>query len=100
MKAWRRVWGPTRLAMPARPARRATLRAAAWRSSRLPSRPTRIGPSQRSPTTRSNARAVRGARGKGYDLASLAGNGERSVSALERQAFDVGADGLRHPEAV
>ena len=33
-------------------------------------------------------------------LASLAGNGERSVSALERQAFDVGADGLRHPEAV
>jgi hypothetical protein len=49
--------------MPARRAMRRTIRAAACRSSRSPPTPTKIGPSQRSATARSMARAVRGASG-------------------------------------
>jgi hypothetical protein len=43
MKAWRSVCGPTGLLMPALRASRRTIRQAAWRSSRCPSRPRKIG---------------------------------------------------------
>ncbi len=36
----------------------------------------------------------------GHHLASLAGDGEGPVSPLEAKAFNVGADGLRHPQPV
>jgi hypothetical protein len=63
MNACRRVCGPTGLVMPARRAIRRTIRPAPCRSSRRPSAVRKIGPSQRSPTARSIARAVRGASG-------------------------------------
>jgi hypothetical protein len=54
---------PDRLGDPARLATRRTTRAAPCRSSRCSSGPEKIGPSTRSPTARSIARAVRGASG-------------------------------------
>ena len=56
MNACRSVWGSTRLVSPARRAILRTMRLAAWRSSRVPSMPQKMGPSQRSPTARSIAR--------------------------------------------
>ena len=58
------------------------------------------GPASRSPMARSTARAVRGARGHGYDLATLAQDGERAVAPLEPEGLDVGADSFRDPQAV
>jgi hypothetical protein len=63
MNACRSVCGPTGLAIPARTATRRTIRAAPCRSSRCPSKVRKIGPSTRSPTAKSMARAVRGASG-------------------------------------
>ena len=83
MKAWRRVWGPTGLVIPARRATRRTIRAAPWRSRRRPSPVTKIGPSHRSPTARSTARAVRGASGMVTVLPPLRSNGEGAVAALD-----------------
>ena len=59
MNACRKVCGPTSLVTPPRLATRRTTRAAPCRSSRCPSGPQKIGPSTRSPTARSIARAVR-----------------------------------------
>jgi hypothetical protein len=59
MNAWRRVWGPTGLMIPARRATRRTIRPAPWRSSLLPSAATKMGPSVRSPMARA-ARALPG----------------------------------------
>src|SRR5215472_5770269 len=58
-----RLSGPTGLLIPARCAARPTIRAAPWRSSRRPSAAKKTGPSLRSPTAKSIARAVRGASG-------------------------------------
>ena len=63
MNACRSVCGPTGLSIPARRATRWTTRAAPCRSSRCPLGPQKIGPSTRSPTARSMARALRGASG-------------------------------------
>jgi hypothetical protein len=63
MNACRSVCGPTGLVIPARWAARRTTRAAPCRSSRRPSAARKTGPSLRSPTARSIARAVRGASG-------------------------------------
>jgi hypothetical protein len=63
MNACRSVCGPTGLVIPARPATRRTIRAAPCRFSRRPSAARKTGPSLRSPTARSSARAVRGASG-------------------------------------
>jgi hypothetical protein len=57
------VWGPIFLARPARRASRRTIRPAPCRSSRAPAGVVKIGPSHRSPTARSIARAVLGASG-------------------------------------
>ena len=100
MKAWRRVCGPIGLLTPALRATRRTIRPAVWRSKRLPSGPMKMGPDRRSPMARSTARAVRGARGHGYDLATLAQDGERAVAPLEPEGLDVGADSFRDPQAV
>ena len=100
MKAWRKVWGPIGLSTPARRATRRTMRRAPWRSMRWPLAPKKMGPASRSPTARSTARAVRGARGHGYDLATLAQDGERAVAPLEPEGLDVGADSFRDPQAV
>ena len=54
---------PDRLGDPARPATRRPIRPAPCRSSRRPSAARKIGPSERWPTARSIARAVRGASG-------------------------------------
>jgi hypothetical protein len=59
-----------------------------------------MGPSQRSPTTRSIALAVRGARGTVTTLPPFADDGEGAVAALESQVLDVGADGLGDPQPV
>ena len=59
----RSVCGPTGLVIPARRAARRTIRAAPCRSSRRPSAVRKTGPSLRSPTARSIARAVRRASG-------------------------------------
>jgi len=63
MKECLRLCGLIRLAIPARLARRLTIRSAAWRSIRPPFAPKRIGPVVRSPRYRSKAREVRGASG-------------------------------------
>ena len=63
MNACLRVCGPTGLLIPARLATRRTIRPAAWRSRRRPSGRVKIGPSKRSPSAGSIARAVRGASG-------------------------------------
>ena len=59
----RRLCGVMCLASPARRARRATIRAASWRSSRPPVFDTSSGPSVRPPSAASIARTVRGANG-------------------------------------
>jgi transcriptional regulator with XRE-family HTH domain len=63
MNACRRVCGLTCLAIPARRVTRRTIRAAPWRSSRLPSAARSRGPLARSPMAGSMARAVRGVSG-------------------------------------
>jgi hypothetical protein len=63
MNEWRRLCGEIRLVIPARRASRFTVRSAAERSIRSPLLSTKIGPSTRSPTYGSSARAVRGASG-------------------------------------
>ena len=64
MNECRSECGEIVFSIPARRDKRFTIRVAAWRSRRrLPSRFRKIGPSSRSPTHRSMARAVRGARG-------------------------------------
>ena len=63
MNACRKVCGPMGLSTPARRATRRTRRPATWRSKRLPSGPTKIGPESRSPMARSTALAVRRASG-------------------------------------
>jgi hypothetical protein len=88
--------GPTRLVMPALRATRRTTLPAAWRSRRWPSEPTKIGPSPRSPTARSMARAVRGATRTVTTLPPL----RTMVSVrwpFEAEGFDVGAGGFRDP---
>jgi hypothetical protein len=92
--------GATRLTIPARWAIRRTIRPAAWRSMRLPSVPTKIGPPQRSLTARSMARAVRGAGRHAMvtTLPPLAHDRERAVTVLEPKVFDVSANGLGDPQ--
>jgi hypothetical protein len=63
MNACLSVCGPIFLSRPARRATRRTIRPAACRSSRCMAVVVKVGPSQRSPITRSIARAVRGASG-------------------------------------
>ena len=62
--------------------------------------PRKIGPSLRSPTARSTARAVRGASGTVTILPPLRTIGEGAVAAFETELFDVGADRFGHPQAV
>jgi hypothetical protein len=82
MNAWRSVCGPTGLLIPARLATRRTIRAAPCRSSRRPSGDRKIGPSLRSPTARSIARAA------------LAFDHQGAVPAVDAQVPDIGAGGL------
>ena len=63
MNACLSVCGPTGLVIPVRRTTRRTIRAAPCRSRRRPSAARKTGPSHRSPTARSIARAVRGASG-------------------------------------
>lgn len=72
----------------------------AWRSMRLPPVPTKIGPSQRSPTARSDGSGRSWCERHGHDLAAFAQDGERAVAAFEAEVLDVGApvaSGTRSP---
>lgn len=100
MNACLSVCGPTVLVIPARRVARRTIRAAPWRSSRRPSLARKTGPSHRSPTARSMARAVRGASGIVTTLPPLAGDGERPVATFGAQRLDAGAGGLRNLQPV
>ncbi|HEY7429551.1 MAG TPA: hypothetical protein VH641_02340 [Streptosporangiaceae bacterium] len=57
------------------------------------------GPWVRSPIARSIARAVRGASGMVTTFA-LARDDQGPVAALQAEVLDVGAGGLRYPQAV
>ena len=63
MNEWRRLCGLIRLVIPARRARRFTVRSAAWQSSPVPRAPRKIGPVDRSLAYSWTARAARGAIG-------------------------------------
>jgi hypothetical protein len=68
------------------------------RSSRSPAAVRKMGPSQRSPTARSIARAVRGASGMTAFLSPLRVIAMGPVPALGAERFDVGAGGLGYPQ--
>ena len=100
MKACRNVCGPTRLPIPARRATRRTIRPAACRSSRSPLASRKIGPSSRSPTAKSTARATRAGEWHRHQLAALAQHGQRAMAVFQTERLDVGTDRLRHAEPV
>jgi hypothetical protein len=61
--------------------------------------PRKIGPSTRSPTARSTARATRGASGVVTCLPPLRSR-QRAMATLEAERFDVGADCFGHSQPV
>jgi len=101
MNACRRVWGVTRLSIPARLASRRTIRAGAWRSRRaVPSRFKRIGPSLRSPMHKSMARPVRGASGMVTMAPPFLLTVRGAMPSYHSQVFDVCAEGFGDPQTV
>ena len=99
MKACLSVWGPIGLFIPARRATRRTIRPAPWRSIRWRLAPTKMGPARRSPIAKSTA-PLCAAPGDGHRLPALAQHSQGAVAPLQAEGFDVGAKGLRHPQAV
>ena len=100
MNAWRNVWGPTDLLMPAWRAKRRTIRHAAWRSSRSPLDARKIGTFDA--FTDGEVDGAGGARRErdDDDLAALAGDGECAVSAFDAKRLDVGAEGFADSQPV
>ena len=99
MNAWRSVWGPTRLAMPARRAMRRTIRPAAAVD------PPPVGSDEDRPVAAFAHREVDGPGGAGrqrdgHHLASFAQDRQRAVPPLQPQVLDVGADGFGHSQPV
>ena len=109
MNAWRSVWGPTGLVIPARRAIRRTIRPAPCRADdppgTVPVQPAPIsGQEDGSFGAFADGQVDRpgGARGErdGDDLAALAGDHQGSVAALDAERFDAGAGGLGDPQPV
>ena len=79
---------------------RRTIREAPCRSSRAPSRPTKIGPSAAFADDQIDRSGGAGRERDGDVLAALAQDQQGAVTAFQAESFDVGTDRFRHPQPV